>query len=82
MGERASQGELPLPWHSAPPEHLSSKQEVTLSPCSEWRENSLLLSTSAKGDGYLAPVKVRDRIKFNEHIRNTKLKLKSLWLTG
>lgn len=44
MAERASQGELALPWHWSPPEHLPSEQELTPSPCSEWRHNSLLLS--------------------------------------
>lgn len=41
-----------------------SKQELTPSPCSEWRDHSLLLSTSAKGDGYFEPMKVKGRIKF------------------
>lgn len=64
MGERASQGELSLPWLLSPPQHLPAKHELTPSPCSEWRDSSFPVSTSAKGDGYLAQMKVRDRVEF------------------
>lgn len=63
MGERASGGVLLLPLRCFPPEHLHCKQEQTPSSSSEWRDNSLLLSASAKGDGYLALMKIKDRIK-------------------
>ena len=57
MGERASRGVLPLPLHCLLPEHLHCKREQTPPSSSKWRDNSLLLSASAKGDGYLAQMK-------------------------
>lgn len=62
MGGRAPS--LLLPLRCFPPEHLHCKQEQTPSSSSEWRDNSLLLSASAKGDGYLARMKIKDGIKF------------------
>lgn len=64
MGERVSQGVLPLPLHFLPPVHFYCKRERTPSLSSAWRDNSLLLSASAKGDGFGAQMKVKDRIKF------------------